>query len=46
MIVIKSHFGKLEEFDEFLVINMDSSYNVLLDKTWMHKNVAVSSRYH
>lgn len=36
---------KIEDFDEFLVINV-ASYNVLLGRPWMHKNVVLSLTYH
>lgn len=30
--------GEMEEFDEFLVINVETVYDVLLGRPWMHKN--------
>lgn len=40
-IAIKSRFGEIEDFDEYMVINVDTSYSVLLGLPYMHKNVAV-----
>lgn len=41
-----SCFDKIEDLDEFLVINMDTSYNLLPDRHWMHKYAVVLSTYH
>lgn len=43
---IATHFGGIKGFDEFLVINVDTSYNVLLGRSWMHKSATVPSTYH
>lgn len=45
-IAVKSRFGEIEDFDEYMVINVDMLYTVLLGHPWMHKNVAVFSSYH
>lgn len=36
-IAMKTYFGEIKDFNEFVVINVDASYNVLLD---MCKNEA------
>lgn len=36
----------IKGFDEFLVLNVDTRYNVLLGRSWMHKNIAIPSTYH
>lgn len=43
---MKSRFGEIEDFDVYMVINMDATYVVLLGRPWMHKNAAVPSTYH
>lgn len=45
-ITIKSRFGELEEVNEYMVINMDTLYTVLLGRPWMYKNAVVPSTYH
>lgn len=40
---IKARFSEIEDFNELLVINVDTSYNLLLDRPWMHKISAVPS---
>lgn len=45
-IAIKSHFDEIEGFDEFLVINMNAYYKMLLGRPRMQKNVIVPSTYH
>lgn len=45
-IAIRSRFGGIEDYNEFLVINMDTSYNILLGRPWMHANVAIPSTYY
>lgn len=45
-IAIKSRFGEIEDFNEYMVIDVDTSYSVFLGRSWMHKNAAVASTYH
>lgn len=45
-VAINSRFGKIEDLDEYIVINVDTSYSVLLRRPRMHKNAAVPSTYH
>lgn len=42
-IAIKFRLGEVEDFDEFLVISIDASYNVL---PLMHKDAIIPSTYH
>lgn len=44
-IAIKSHFGGIEDFDEYMVINVDVSYSLLLGRPWIHKNAVIPSTY-
>lgn len=36
----------MEDFEEFLVINLDASYNALLGRPWIRKNAVVPSTYY
>ncbi|XP_028100105.1 uncharacterized protein LOC114299540 [Camellia sinensis] len=45
-IELRTKFGDIEESTEFLVIDVDTSYNALLGRPWMHNHHAVPSTYH
>lgn len=36
----------MEDFFNFLVINVGKAYNVLFRRIWMNKNTAIVSNYH
>lgn len=39
-------FGRIEDFKEFLVIDVDRAFNALLGRPWMDKNDGVPFSYH
>lgn len=45
-IAIKTLFGEIEDFDDFLVIDVDVAYNALLERLLMHKLAAIPFMYH
>ncbi|KAF7149768.1 hypothetical protein RHSIM_Rhsim02G0166900 [Rhododendron simsii] len=45
-IKLRTKFGGIEEDTEFLVIDVDTSYNALLGRPWSHNHMAVPSTYH
>lgn len=45
-IIVESSFDKIEDFEEYLIINVDASCNVLLVRPWMHKYDAIPLTYH
>lgn len=38
-------FSEIEDFNDFLVIDVDMPHNTLIGQPWEHKNVAISSIY-
>lgn len=45
-ISIKTRFDKIGNFVDFLVVDMDAAYNMLLGHLRMHKNAAILSTYY
>ncbi|XP_058216876.1 uncharacterized protein LOC131327758 [Rhododendron vialii] len=45
-IKLRTKFGGIKEDTEFLVIDVDTSYNALLGRPWSHNHMAVPSTYH
>ncbi|KAH7853285.1 hypothetical protein Vadar_000919 [Vaccinium darrowii] len=45
-IKLRTKFGSIEEDTEFLVIDVNTSYNALLGRPWVHGHMAVPSTYH
>ncbi|KAG8376466.1 hypothetical protein BUALT_Bualt09G0066400 [Buddleja alternifolia] len=45
-ITFRTKFDVIEENTEFLVIEVDTSYNALLGRLWYHANGVVPSTYH
>ncbi|XP_028062797.1 uncharacterized protein LOC114266101 [Camellia sinensis] len=45
-IELRTKFRDIEESTEFLVIDVDTSYNALLGRPWMHNHHTVPSTYH
>ncbi|KAH7836484.1 hypothetical protein Vadar_001965 [Vaccinium darrowii] len=43
---LRTKFGSIEEDTEFLVIDVNTSYNALLGRPWAHGHMAVPSTYH
>lgn len=42
-ISIKTRFGEIGGFVDFLVMDIDATYKALLGHTWMHKNAIIPS---
>lgn len=45
-ILIKTRLREIDDFLEFLVIDVDTAFNSLLGRPWMQKNIAVPCIYH
>ena len=43
---LQTKFGDIKEDTEFLVIDMDTSYNALLGPPWVHNHHAIPSTFH